>query len=215
MIFNNCFGNSQEEYKFSLKNVAATVPSVTTEAVAINGASSDATNTTDIDLTTGDVDTKRLNSSTENDQQNHHSDVDEAPTSVDASMAIECASPSPSLFTSTASMHSTTDDFNENLSDSSFEEEQNRKKRMKESSTTNPPIKLKKKTPKEKKRHTCEQCNRSFDRPFKLKLHVKDVHEGIRDHACDLCDKRYARIYDLQVHARSHTGKYSNTSRCI
>lgn len=214
MIFNNCFGNSQEEYKFSLKNVAATVTSVTTEAVAINGASSLAANTTDIDLTAGDVDTKRLNSSTENDQQKH-SDVDEAPTSADASMTIECASPSPSLSISTASMDRITDDFDEILTDSSDEEEPNRKKRFKKSSTTNPPIKLKKKTPKEKKRHTCEQCNRSFDRPFKLKLHVKDVHEGIRDHACDLCDKRYARIYDLQVHTRSHTGKYSNTSRCI
>lgn len=55
--------------------------------------------------------------------------------------------------------------------------------------------------------YTCIECGRSFYRLDKLELHIKHVHEGIRDQLCDQCGKPYATSNELQAHIRTHTGK--------
>lgn len=55
--------------------------------------------------------------------------------------------------------------------------------------------------------YTCKECDRSSYRLDKLELHIKDVHDGIRDHLCDHCGKLYATSNELQQHIRSHTGE--------
>lgn len=96
-------------------------------------------------------------------------------------------------------------DDQQNLSDSSTEEEPNINEHQNSHSNL---------TCREKKRHACKKCNRSFDRPHKLVLHIKDAHEGIRFNKCDQCNKSYVSAYELKVHARTHTGR-SIHLKCI
>lgn len=162
------------------------------------------------------------------DQQKHHSNIIKASAVSEVFAAISDTSSSPT----TVSMN----DDNENHSDSSTEKEPEKINKLERHthasidafassavvavSTSNTTSDVEenhsnnstKEDPNRKKipkRHTCNQCSRSFSRPSKLLLHVRDVHEGIRDHVCVECGKRYVRLFDLQVHVRSHTGKHS------
>ncbi|XP_017462017.1 PREDICTED: zinc finger and SCAN domain-containing protein 12-like, partial [Rhagoletis zephyria] len=43
------------------------------------------------------------------------------------------------------------------------------------------------------KKHKCQQCNKSFDRPFHLKEH-QSVHTGARPYKCTVCSKSFTQI---------------------
>lgn len=56
------------------------------------------------------------------------------------------------------------------------------------------------------RRYACKQCDKTYQRPDGVLLHIKTKHDGIRDHACKLCDKRCTSANELRIHNRSHTG---------
>lgn len=81
----------------------------------------------------------------------------------------------------------------------------------------------------ENKRHRCEVCNNkltsksnleqhvkvvhaglkpySFAHSSFVKVHIKAIHEKIREHNCNLCDKKFSFNTSLTMHLRSHTGE--------
>ena len=56
------------------------------------------------------------------------------------------------------------------------------------------------KTPE--KKHTCEQCNKSFSDTYKLKRHVTQVHQGLKEFICEVvdCGKAFSEAYKLRKH---------------
>ncbi|XP_017463456.1 PREDICTED: zinc finger protein 710-like, partial [Rhagoletis zephyria] len=46
---------------------------------------------------------------------------------------------------------------------------------------------------KRAKNHKCQQCDRSFNRPFDLKTHLLTVHTGIRAHKCPTCSTSFGQ----------------------
>ncbi|XP_017493378.1 PREDICTED: zinc finger protein 436-like [Rhagoletis zephyria] len=58
---------------------------------------------------------------------------------------------------------------------------------------------------KKAKNHKCQQCDKSFDRPFSLKQHQL-VHTGIRAYKCTTCPKSFGRKDHLKLHQLIHTG---------
>ena len=46
---------------------------------------------------------------------------------------------------------------------------------------------------KMEKKFACKVCEYSTDRPSHLKVHIKAVHEKIKDHACGQCAQAFAR----------------------
>lgn len=171
----------QEDYKFSIKDVADASASVTETNVAITNVS-----------------------------------VIEAPVTrntaaVPVNNVIASTTNSSTVTTDATSISDTPDDTSAvsdviieymDSDDSIVEEEPNKIDKHKQSLTVAHDGRI---------RYRCKQCDRSYYRPSKLKLHIKTIHKGIRDHACD---KRYATTYDLQAHAGKHlncftTSKYN------
>ncbi|KAH9391094.1 hypothetical protein TYRP_006688, partial [Tyrophagus putrescentiae] len=54
------------------------------------------------------------------------------------------------------------------------------------------------------KSHKCQQCDKSFDRPFILKQHQL-VHTGIKAHKCTICSKSFRQKIHLNTHLLIHT----------
>ena len=50
------------------------------------------------------------------------------------------------------------------------------------------------KTVKVKEQNICEICKKSFSRKSYLKLHVKTVHDEVKEYKCEICGKTFARI---------------------
>lgn len=203
----------QEEYKFSVKDVAATITStdttvtaITTDAEVIDVHANDALDM-DISITVAPV-TINVSAVIDATIDNVYATVNDSSATVADAEVTDVSINEAADGTDTPVTSAATDDANndvdENLSDSSIEEEAEPNQADKQKHQQD--IERKKKTPKERMRHTCKQCNRTFDRPNKMMLHVRKIHEGIRDHACDQCDKRYATPYELQAHARIHSG---------
>ena len=46
----------------------------------------------------------------------------------------------------------------------------------------------------------CDKCDKSFFLKWKLKYHIKAVHEGIKNHQCDICGKKFFEKKNLRIH---------------
>ena len=61
-----------------------------------------------------------------------------------------------------------------------------------------------------KKPFPCDQCEKSYDSPTKLKMHIDSVHLGIR-HKCTLCDEDFSQKGHLNRHIK---GAHENAFVC-
>ena len=65
------------------------------------------------------------------------------------------------------------------------------------------------------KSHNCSFCNKVYNRPQKLKDHIKSFHEGIKDHICGKCGKAFCTSGYLKIHVENvHEGIKHNCSFC-
>ena len=52
--------------------------------------------------------------------------------------------------------------------------------------------------------HTkCEHCGKSFDghsATWRLKRHIKEVHEGLKEHVCEMCGRAFSQKGDMKKH---------------
>ena len=53
----------------------------------------------------------------------------------------------------------------------------------------------------------CNQCNRSFEKRDRLRIHILHVHEKHRPHQCAQCGKRFSQSSSLNKHTRVHSGE--------
>jgi len=54
--------------------------------------------------------------------------------------------------------------------------------------------------PDRETRKICDFCGKSYKEAYKLKLHIKEVHEGSREYSCTKCDFTARRGYELKNH---------------
>ena len=49
--------------------------------------------------------------------------------------------------------------------------------------------------------YTCDKCDKAFAKPYNLALHVRTVHENIRNlYKCDQCEKEFTNKSALNDH---------------
>ncbi|KAL7732223.1 hypothetical protein ACLKA6_018462 [Drosophila palustris] len=53
----------------------------------------------------------------------------------------------------------------------------------------------------------CPECGKNFNKIAGLKLHIKTVHDKIKDFACRFCPKRFGKSGHLRHHEYTHTGE--------
>ena len=59
----------------------------------------------------------------------------------------------------------------------------------------------------------CRICDKKFGRSDCLKIHVKTVHDGIKDHQCKFCNKKFGRLGHMNRHVKEiHDGKSRSQS---
>ena len=60
----------------------------------------------------------------------------------------------------------------------------------------------------DEKSHKCDSCSKSFNAAYKLKIHIRTVHEGHKDFKCDSCGKLFSGAGGLKRHIASvHEGR--------
>lgn len=57
------------------------------------------------------------------------------------------------------------------------------------------------------KKATCPHCGKDFTEEYKLKRHVREVHDHLKDHVCSTCGKSFARADKLFQHELVHVPK--------
>jgi len=53
----------------------------------------------------------------------------------------------------------------------------------------------------------CVHCGKMFTYQSDLKIHIKAVHDQIRDHVCEICAKGFLTSSALNMHKLTHTGE--------
>ena len=57
------------------------------------------------------------------------------------------------------------------------------------------------------RKHKCHLCIKSYSLDSDLKKHIKTNHEGVRDHNCEICGRGFSRLDKLKMHIQSiHEG---------
>ena len=52
---------------------------------------------------------------------------------------------------------------------------------------------------------TCSLCEKTFCKPYALKIHLKSVHQNIKDFSCDYCEFKAFNAHKVNIHqARKH-----------
>ena len=59
---------------------------------------------------------------------------------------------------------------------------------------------------REKKKHKCEQCDKSFVRPDVLRIH-QNIHSGAKQYNCAVCRKSFNQAANLATHQLIHKGE--------
>ena len=49
----------------------------------------------------------------------------------------------------------------------------------------------------------CSHCGKIFSQPYRLKRHIREVHDHDKFHKCEDCNKTFFRLSNLQRHKRS------------
>ena len=66
---------------------------------------------------------------------------------------------------------------------------------------------------KKQRRIKCELCEKSFHSKGYLKLHIKVVHDKIKEYMCDFCNKTFGHIKEMRRHIKLiHT--FNKHSKC-
>lgn len=50
----------------------------------------------------------------------------------------------------------------------------------------------------------CIECGKSFYNKSQLNIHIKAVHEKIKNHLCNLCGKSFFNVKDMEMHVKRH-----------
>ena len=65
------------------------------------------------------------------------------------------------------------------------------------------------------KEHNCEQCGKTFGRKSALLIHQRRVHEGVKSEACKFCGKTFCDSTSLKLHTTTvHEGKREVCDLC-
>lgn len=61
----------------------------------------------------------------------------------------------------------------------------------------------------EKKRYSCNKCDKSYNQPQSLREHQLSVHQNVRSHACTQCEKCFCLKKQLKSHMQRIHGLYN------
>ena len=54
-----------------------------------------------------------------------------------------------------------------------------------------------------RKDYKCSQCDKFFSQQGNLKAHIKTIHEGVKDFRCDICGDAFGYSYELKKHTKT------------
>lgn len=60
----------------------------------------------------------------------------------------------------------------------------------------------------------CSICLKMFARLWRLRSHIRTVHENYRPHRCERCTSRFRSAYDLRRHSTTHTNERFMCDAC-